>query len=191
MKKILEVPHYWLIALIFISFIVIPQVEADTLSNKIYLPILSKPPCLSSSQEIQLAQLLEQDSGQQRVSLTCNNTLAQVAHARAADMAAREYFSHVNPDGYGPNYLVEQAGYTLPSFYGDEPSANNIESIAAGYTTPELTWQRWLESPSHRSHLLGESSFFADQIEYGVGYAYDPDSPYRHYWVVITARPGP
>jgi hypothetical protein len=44
-------------------------------------------------------------------------------------------------------------------------------------------------SPPHRRHLLGETDFFADQVEYGVGYVSGGD--YRHYWVVITAQPGP
>ncbi|MCB0211147.1 MAG: CAP domain-containing protein [Anaerolineae bacterium] len=140
---------------------------------------------------MELAELLEQDPGQKRPSLTCNSILAQVAHARAADMAQREYFSHVNPDGHGPNYLVEEAGYILPSFYSDDPAANNIESIAAGRSTAEATWEQWMASSSHRTHLLGLDSFFAEQIEYGVGYVYDADSPYGHYWVVITAKPGP
>ena len=106
-------------------------------------------------------------------------------------MARRRYFGHTNPDGFGPNYLVRQAGYVLPSYYGAEPDANNIESIAGGYPTAEATWQGWMSSSGHRDHLLGLTSFWAEQIEYGVGYAYDPTSPYRHYWVVITAKPGP
>lgn len=167
------------------------SVNADGLSNKVYLPIIFNPPCLTSAEEVELAQLLVQDPQQQRPSLTCNDILAQVAHARAADMAEREYFSHVNPDGHGPNYLVEQAGYVLPDFYGDDPTANYIELIAAGRDTAEATWQQWMGSPSHSEHLLGQNSFFKAQIEYGVGYAYDPDSPYKHYWVVITAQPGP
>jgi len=101
------------------------------------------------------------------------------------------YFAHTNPDGFGPNYLVHQAGYVLPSYYGTEPDANNIESIAGGYPTAVATWQVWMGSPGHRAHLLGLTAFWVEQIEYGVGYAYDPTSPYRHYWVVITAKPGP
>ncbi|HRV94874.1 MAG TPA: CAP domain-containing protein [Anaerolineae bacterium] len=168
------------------------RVNADTLPNKVYLPIVLNPPCLTAAEEAQLAQLLGQDPQQQRPSLTCNYILAQVARDRAADMAERKYFSHVNPDGYGPNYLVEQAGYVLPDYYGDDPKANYIESIAAGNSTATATWQQqWMNSPSHREHLLGLNDFYKNQIEYGIGYAYDPDSPYKYYWVVITAQPGP
>lgn len=192
MTKSLHRPSNWLIALLLVFSILGSQAAADDhLSEKVYLPIIFSPPCLPSSEAVQLADLLEQDPEQARPSLTCNPILSEVAHARAADMAVRGYFDHVNPDGYGPNYLVEQAGYTLPSFYNTEPDANNIKSIAGGYATAESTWQQWASSSHHRMHLLGLTPFYEEQVEYGIGYAYDPDSPLGHYWVIITARPGP
>ena len=106
-------------------------------------------------------------------------------------MSGSEYFGHVNPDGYGPNYLVRQAGYPLPTWYDPAPDGNNIESIAAGYPTPDAVWNAWMTSPAHRNHLLGLDPFWADQIEYGIGYVYDPESDYDHYWVVITAYKEP
>ncbi|MCB0181269.1 MAG: hypothetical protein KDI62_23790, partial [Anaerolineae bacterium] len=48
------------------------RVNADTLPNKVYLPIVLNPPCLTAAEEAQLAQLLGQDPQQQRPSLTCN-----------------------------------------------------------------------------------------------------------------------
>jgi uncharacterized protein YkwD len=157
-----------------------------------YLPLVAQSPsCSLSPEEQQIALYMIQHPDQQRSSLTCHPILARVARERAEDMAQRRYFGHTNPDGFGPNYLVRQAGYVLPSYYGTEPDANNIESIAGGYPTAEATWQGWMGSSGHRDHLLGLNSFWAEQIEYGVGYAYDPTSPYGHYWVVITAKPGP
>ena len=156
----------------------------------IFLPMVAKSPCISTPQSEQIALLMLGDPDQQRASLSCNPILAGVARSRAEDMARRGYFSHTNPDGFGPNYLVRQAGYVLPTFYGDSPDANNIESISAGGATAADTWQGWMGSASHRTHLLGLTPFFAEQIEYGVGYAFDPASPFVHYWVVITARPG-
>jgi uncharacterized protein YkwD len=158
----------------------------------VYLPLIAQSPsCSLSSEEQQIARYMIQHPDQQRLSLTCHPILARVARERAEDMARRRYFAQPNPDGFGPNYPVLQAGYVLPSYYGTEPDANNIESIGGGYPTAEATWQGWMDSSSHRDHLLGLDSFWAEQIEYGVGYAYDPTSPYRHYWVVITAKPGP
>src|SRR5690348_4117044 len=42
--------------------------------------------------------------------LKWNDTLAQVAEAKAADMATRKYVAHVDPDGYGLNYYINKAG---------------------------------------------------------------------------------
>jgi uncharacterized protein YkwD len=163
--------------------------EEPNLAPRAYLPFISLPACNPNHQEQQLAALMASDPGQQRPSLTCHPALAQVARERALDMVERHYFSHTNPDGYGPNYLVRQAGYVLPSYYQTAPTANNIESIAAGNPTASLTWAQWMSSSGHRRHLLGTESFFAEQVEYGIGYA--NGGFYGHYWVVITAKPGP
>lgn len=165
------------------------------LPRQVLLPLVAngEPPsgCEPNAQEAQIAQYMIDHPDQQRPSLTCHPILAQVARARAQDMADRHYFSHTNPDGYGPNYLVEQAGYQLPDYYGQAPDANNIESIAGGYSTVDAAWQAWMNSSGHRTHILELNSFFAEQIDYGIGYVYDSTSDYGHYWVVITAKPGP
>ena len=168
--------------------------DEPALTPQMYLPFVSRQPapepaCHPNAQEQQIAALMASDPGQQRPSLTCHPILAQVARERAQDMIDRAYFSHVNPDGHGPNFLVTQAGYVLPSYYGTADDANNIESIACGNWTAALTWARWMNSDAHRTHLLGATPFFAAQIEYGIGYA--SGGGCRHYWVVITAKPGP
>jgi uncharacterized protein YkwD len=190
------------VALVLVGLLVVPVGhfalaegvvgQSGSLTPVAYLPFVAAyPTCALSAEEQALAGYMVEHPEQQRASLTCHPILARVARERAEDMARRHYFSHINPDGFGPNYLVRQAGYVLPSYYSTEPTANNIESIAGGYSTAEAAWQCWMGSEPHREQLLGLSSFFADQVEYGVGYAYDPTSPYRHYWVVITAKPGP
>ncbi|MBC7227706.1 MAG: CAP domain-containing protein [Thermoflexales bacterium] len=168
------------------------QGEPLSLTPQVYLPLIWKSPtCALSPQEAEVARYMIEHSEQQRPSLTCHPILARVARERAEDMARRGYFSHVTPEGYGPNYLVRQAGYVLPSYYDQAPDANNIESIAAGYPSASAVWNGWMNSSGHRTHLLGLHPFFAEQVEYGVGYAYLPGSPYGYYWVVITAKPGP
>lgn len=168
------------------------QPVAAQSAYQVYLPLVTRGnACGLSLPEEQIAQMMSGSPEQQRPSMMCDTTLAQVARERAEDMAQRDYFSHVNPDGFGPNYLVTQAGYVLPAYYDPAPTGNNIESIAAGYGSAEAAWQGWMQSSPHRMHLLGLSTFFAEQVEYGIGYAYDPASPYGHYWVVITARRGP
>jgi hypothetical protein len=165
------------------------SLDEPDLEPRAYLPFIARRACKPDHQEQQLAALMASDPGQQRPSLTFHPILAQVARERAQDMVDRRYFSHTNPDGFGPNYLVRQAGYVLPSFYGTARDANNVESIAAGKSSASMTWAQWMDSDDHKRHLLGTVSFFAEQIEYGIGYACG--GPYGHYWVVITAKPGP
>lgn len=140
--------------------------------------------------EARITALLVNDSEQQRTSMIYSDILSRVARERALDMAERGYFNHTTPEGYGPNYLVRRAGYRLPVYYSTADNGNNIESIAAGYVTPESAWRGWMNSPGHKRHLRGEEPFYREQIEYGVGYAFKPGSEYRHYWVIIIASPG-
>jgi uncharacterized protein YkwD len=159
-----------------------------TLSPRAYLPIIFKSsPCPIHQQSQAVANFAINDSEQQRPQMICSPILAQVAYEKALDMGTRNYFGHTNPDGVGPNYLVEQAGYTLPSWYGHQLNSNNIESIAAGYNTPTAAWQAWKNSGGHRVHVLGLEPFWREQVYYGIGYAYVPGSTYGHYWVFISA----
>ena len=143
--------------------------------------------CGLNTQETNVAASLVNHPDQQRATLVCDPILAQVARARARDMALRGYFSHTNPDGEGPNLLVRRAGYSLPSWYSTSRNANNIESIGGGHTSANAVWQGWLNSSAHRTHLLGENDFYASQEAYGIGYYFNPDSPLKHYWVFISA----
>ena len=156
--------------------------------EELALPPETDPVCELTAEEQELAEFLLTDPGQQRANLTCNPILTQVARERAADLGQRNYFDHVNPDGYGPNYLVKQAGYALPDWYFQEPEANNIESLAGGFGNAQLAWDALLASESHRVHVLGEDSFFLDQIEYGIGFAFVENSQYQYYWVILTAQ---
>jgi hypothetical protein len=144
-------------------------------------------PCSLNEQEAMLADLLVNHPDQKRINPVCDPILAQVARARAHDMAQRSYFAHVNPDGNGPNFLVNEAGFALPDWYPDDRDANNIESIAGGHPTSADAWAGWLKSDGHRPHLLGTHGFYAGQTAYGVGYFHDPNSHFKHYWVFLSA----
>ncbi len=192
-----------LLLIITTSIPVFAQVTAQTGAQLLYLPVVTNIitnannitiktiRCLPNENEAKFAELLSNDPGQKRAWLICNPLLAQVAHERAMDMALRAYISHVNPDGYGPNYLVRQSGYVLPDYYGKAPTDNNIESIAAGYSSADEAWAGLLNSAPHRSHVLGTDKFYAAQTEYGIGCVQLDSSPYGYYWVIITAKPGP
>ncbi len=139
--------------------------------------------------EKQLAWRIRGAAGQRRKSFVYDARLNRVARARAKDMAQRRYFSHVDPEGYGPNHHVIQSGYQLPISWGAFRKANYIESILGGPSTPEQAVTAFLNSPAHRKHIVGETSTYETQTRYGIGHFYDESSPYRHYWVLITAPP--
>lgn len=176
------------------------QLVFDEQSNGfLYLPAIGVAPveipipktgdgCSLNEQEQALADEIMDHPDQQREWFACDPILAQVARAKAADMAERDYFGHVNPDGIGPNWLVEHSGYALPDWYEHTEDSNNIESLAGGQTNAGWVMADLLDSPGHRQHVLGLASFFAEQTDYGIGYFYREGSQYGHYWVIITAR---
>src|SRR6187551_647226 len=49
----------------------------------------------------------------QKRQLKWNDTLAKIAEAKALDMANRNYFDHIDPEGFGMNYHINKGGYTL------------------------------------------------------------------------------
>lgn len=59
----------------------------------------------------------------------------------------------------------------------------NGENIAAGQTTPSSVMTDWRNSRPHYENLV-RSNF----NHLGVGYAYNPNSVYRHYWVQTFAQ---
>lgn len=166
------------------------QIFIPTATNEAIIGLGGDPEpaqCALNEQESLVAQFAENDPGQQRERMVCDPILAEVARAKARDMALRGYFSHTSPEGEGPNLWVREAGYPLPDWYGSSASSNNIESIGAGYPTPDAAWAAWLNSQTHQIHVLGTQSFYADQEAYGVGYYYNADSEYKHYWVFLSA----
>ncbi len=166
---------------VFLPMIVSSQVFAAEVS----------PVCHLSPEEQAIFDMARSDPDQQRATMYCNPTLAKVARARAEDMANNNYFGHVDSDGFGPDYLVQQAGYVLPDYYGTGKDVNYIESIAAGQADAASAWQGWMNSEHHRPHLLGLLSFTAAQTEVGVGFAKAPGSTYIYYWSFISAPPQP
>ncbi len=142
-------------------------------------------------QEQAIADFMVHNPNQGRPYMVLDPIIEGVARARARDMGVRNYFSHVNPDGVAANYLLRQAGYELPAWWGNDPTANYVESIASGSPSASVTWTALMNSPPHKAHLLAQNSFFASETHYGVGYYYDPNSTYQYYWVIITAPPQP
>jgi len=131
-----------------------------------------------------------------RHALKWNDTLAKVAQAKAEDLAKNEYFDHVDLKGYGMNYYVAKAGYKLPKEWLDDPSANYVESLAAGSSDPKAAIIQLLNDndekdhnkAGHRVHLLGIDEFFGKGVDIGIGWVNIPNSEYTTYLVVVIAR---
>ena len=84
-----------------------------------------------------------------RVSVGCeplswDPAVAAVAEAHSADMVAREYFDHTNPDGYSPFDRLTTAGVAY---------RRAAENIAWGYRSAQAVLDGWLDSPGHRSNI--------------------------------------
>ena len=101
--------------------------------------------------------------------LTLSQPLTTAAEVKASDMAERNYFAHMSPDGVSPRELLESVGYTYNTSTG--------ENIAAGNEGAAATFNQWLNSPSHFDIMVGEQ-FTA----IGIGRAYNPDARYDWYW---------
>lgn len=153
----------------------------------------------SDSFEQKLFSLATKHPEQKRADMIWHPILAKVARERAKDMSDRQYLAHETPDGTAANILVKRAGYKLPDWWftptKDVPNPeimNYIESIAGGgggHKEPwKVTWEDWMNSPGHKTHLLGLNSFYVDQIFVGFGHYYAPVW-LGHLWVFLSCPP--
>ncbi len=77
--------------------------------------------------------------------LTENALLTAAAQAKAADMAAKGYFSHVGPDGKEPWAWVKESNYTY-RYAG--------ENLAVRFTGSKDVVNAWMASPTHRANIV-------------------------------------
>lgn len=137
---------------------------------------------------------------QARRGLKWNTHLAAAAEAKARDMAWRNYLDHITPEGHAPAWFGEQEGYIFPLSWPDIDRTNYNESISGGSSRDlkehiiNLLYDRGAPHESsradHRRHLLGMNDFWALHEDVGIGFAYNPESTYRGYLVVMTGVPG-
>lgn len=93
--------------------------------------------------------------------LALNDALSLAAQAKAEDMAAKDYWSHVSADGKQPWYFIEQSGYR----YGAA-----AENLAYGFTSSEETVNGWMNSTEHKKAMLSD-----EMIDVGFGIANAPN----------------
>ena len=130
-----------------------------------------------------------------RPMLVWNNQLVNAAERKALDMAIRNYAAHIDPDGYGMNYYINKAGYTLIDAFLTSDSSNNFESLAGGYSNGKTTIQALIldkgypeGEEGHRQHLLGILPFWSNCYDVGIGFVRKDDSYYKTYCCILIAK---
>lgn len=103
--------------------------------------------------------------------LTLNKKLECAARLHSADMAEREFFNHLNPDGTSPAVRVINTGYSFQAVG---------ENIAAGQITAEHVVESWMHSDGHCANIMR-----ANYRELGVGYVTSDKGPYGIYWTQV------
>jgi len=107
--------------------------------------------------ERRLERYLEELTNQRRVSaglrsLTWRESLAEVARAHSADMLARDFFGHRNPDGVDPGGRLEQHGLKFKmwaeNLYELTDGPDDLKEVAA------MAFGGWMRSAGHRRNIL-------------------------------------
>lgn len=102
--------------------------------------------------------------------LRSDDRLVAAARGHSADMAARDYFDHVSPEGEGPGDRAAAQGYTQWSG----------ENIALGHPSAEAVVDGWMDSDGHRANILN-----CESRAIGVGAV---DSSRGIYWTQMFGR---
>jgi uncharacterized protein YkwD len=107
--------------------------------------------------------------------LSWNCRLQDAAISHSQDMANNDFFEHTGSDGSDVAQRITRAGYA---------ARLAAENLAVGYQTTAAAMEGLLGSFDHCTTLMNP-----ELTEFGFGYAYDPDSFYRHYWTQNFAHP--
>lgn len=108
--------------------------------------------------------------------LTAANPLIQTARARSSDMAQRNYFSHITPEGRNFIDILHEQNVAF-GFAGEAIARNNAQPEQ----TVQLAMDTYLNSPAHKAILLDPQFDYA-----GTGYASGGDG--MSYFTVIVVR---
>jgi uncharacterized protein YkwD len=134
----------------------------------------SKPRINTADLEKQIHRLINEERQKQGLGpLQWNDTLSKIARKHSRDMAKRNYFEHVSPEGHDFLYRYAQEGYRCSVQTGTtiHMGAENIalNNLYDSVTTingeafydwnsqkklAETTVQGWMNSPGHRKNIL-------------------------------------
>ncbi|KOV66066.1 CAP domain-containing protein [Streptomyces sp. MMG1121] len=117
-----------------------------------------------SAAEAEVLKLVNQERSKVGCSpLSGNSSLTRLAESFSADMAARGFFDHTDPDGKSPWDRAAAAG--ISNLGG--------ENIARGQADAAAVMQAWMNSPGHKANILN-----CDFKTLGVGVHFGTGGPW-------------
>src|SRR5712691_6951549 len=138
-------------------------------------PESDKPEIRVSDLERRVHDLINKEREEEKLTaLAFDERLSTIARAHSRDMARRNFFSHVNPDGRDPTARGKLAGYACRKEYGNSFTEGLAENLFQGSlysrvhfrgdrksydwnTSEEIAKQGvkgWMSSPGHRRNIL-------------------------------------
>ena len=128
------------------------------------------PVSAQSSVENQIITLINKERAANSLSsVTRNSLLDQASYLKSKDMADKNYFAHIAPDGTSDFDFVKRIGYKYQAV-----GANLAHGQFGG---PEGLVKAWMDSEGHKKNILAD---FGQQI--GIGISGD-------YFTMIIANP--
>ncbi|HID86117.1 MAG TPA: CAP domain-containing protein [Anaerolineae bacterium] len=129
-----------------------------------------------SELERRLMELINQERASQGPwALAVEGRLMQAARRHSQDMATNDFVRHTGSDGSSPLDRMWAAGY---------PVGRGNELLAADSEDPSSVLAQWMQSTFHHDILMDP-----EFVHIGVGYAFNSDATYDHYWTVNVAHP--
>ncbi len=110
--------------------------------------------------------------------LEWKESLAWAARYHAQDMIVDRYFDHELYDRRGNRLRKVWDTFSKIKVFVDDNTFVCAENIAVGGETPEETFEQWINSPGHKENILNPKTKYM-----GLGYRYDENSEWGHYWV--------
>jgi uncharacterized protein YkwD len=139
---------------------------------------VSVAPATITAQEARLVGLLNADrAAVGLVPVQVDSRLMTIARARSADMVAKHYFSHTQPDGKNVFSILTTA--RVISFGAGEIIAWNNYPIDVSASTAN---RQWMNSPGHKAIVVSTNLNYV-----GVGLAVDPATG-KKVWTAVYIK---
>lgn len=110
--------------------------------------------------------------------LAWNNDLARAARYHAKDMSVDNYVEHETYDLINNQLVLICTPFARIEKFICFPYL--AENISAGKSSASETVKAWMTSQGHRNNILNKNYKFT-----GIGYYFDSNKPYVHYWVQV------